>query len=187
MGRTIATVLVVFGLVAGIALLDEGREGGGSDDAITSAPTPSPTTPDGAPAFGGTSLTDCLGALTADPPERSQFPGLSDQGVAEISERVEDLRRLRFSGPVDATFLDDTALDRRLDELAGGTRARELLAQQGEALILLGAIPPGADLHELTTEALTSQVVGLYVPETKELLVAQSGTPGAVSVRAPVS
>lgn len=181
MGRTIATVLVVFGLVAGIALLDEGRERERGDDAIARAPAPpSPSTPQDGPAFGGASLTDCLGSLAAEPPEKSQFPGLSEQGVAEISKRVERLRGLRFSAPVDATFLDDTALDRRLDELAGGTRARELLAQQGEALILLGAIPPGADLHELTTEALTSQVVGLYVPETKELLVAQSGTPGAV-------
>jgi len=177
MGRTIATVLAVVGLVAGIALLDEGREREGAA-AVASAPEPPPERGEG--TFGNASLTDCLGALGAAPPESSQFPGLDEQGVEEISGRVERLRHLRFSGPVDATFLDDTALDRRLDELAGGTRARELLARQGEALVLLGAIPPGSDLHELTTEALTSQVVGLYVPETKELLVAQSGSPGAV-------
>lgn len=184
MGRTLATIVVAIALLVGLALFDHGREREPAGDALAgrfagAQESGEVTT---SPAGGGldSSLTDCLGSLAAKPPARSEFPGLDQRGVEEISDRVERIRELTFSGPVDATFLGNAALDRRIDELAGTKGSRELAARQGAALELLGAIPEGSDLYELTTRALAAQVVGLYVPETKQLLVATSGDPGAV-------
>lgn len=186
MGRSLAGVLVVVALVLGIALLDEGRDRDGADGIVAAqverAGSQGSQTSQGGEteAFGGGSLTDCLGALGADPPDESTFPGLDQRGVDQIARRVEGLRELKFGGPVDANFLAPGDLDARILELSGGGAVRELARRQGAALELLGAIPDGDDLYELTTDTLEDQVVGLYAPETKELLVSASGSPGAV-------
>ena len=185
MGGSIATVAAVVALVAGVALIDHGRgtaDGAGSAVAATAdtdgASAGGPNVPED--ALGGASLTDCLGEIGTGPPPTTEFPGLDEQGVEEIAGRVERIRELRFSAAVDATFLSDAALDRRIDELSREEGTKAATARQGAALQLLGAIPPDADLFELTTDALTSQVVGLYAPETKELLVARAGSAGTV-------
>ena len=184
MGRTLATIVAALALVVGLALLDHSREREPAADQLAGRIADAQESGDVAAAEGGSfaggSLSDCLGSLAAEPPAGGDFPGLDERGVEEISQRVERIRHLRFSAPVDATFLGDAALDRRIEALAGTEGARELAARQGAALELLGAIPDGNDLYELTTRALAAQVVGLYVPETKELLVATAGKPGAV-------
>jgi hypothetical protein len=93
---------------------------------------------------------------------------------------MERVRELRFSGPVDAAFLDDEELDRRIDELIDEGAPPALVAKQDAVLELLGAIPPDADLEELTRAALSEQVLGLFVPESEELLVAREGEGGAL-------
>ena len=183
MGRTLALVAAAVVLVAGLALLDErrGREPG---DALLAGAREEPDVIEGeAPdaGLGDTSyLVSCLGSGLTLPEEVPPTPKLSPRGVEEVSRRMERVRELRFDGPVDAEFLDDDQLDRRIDALIDRGAPKGLVAKQDAVLELLGAIPPGADLDELTRQALSEQVLGLFVPETEELLVAASGDGGAL-------
>jgi hypothetical protein len=117
------------------------------------------------------------------PREQPPEPPRSRSALIEtVSRQVEELRELRFSEPVDADFLAPDELSDRVSELLSEEVPRRLTRQEGEILILLGAIPEGSDLYELQAEALGAQVIGLYVPELKELLVQSSGEPGPLEL-----
>lgn len=81
-----------------------------------------------------------------------------------------------------ASFLTPAELRRRISSLLSEELPRRAVVEEGQILELLGTIPPGSDLYELEEQALDSQVVGLYVPELRELLVQSSGEPGAVEL-----
>jgi len=83
---------------------------------------------------------------------------------------------------VKASFLTPAELRRRISSLLSEELPRRAVVEEGQILELLGTIPPGSDLYELEEQALDSQVVGLYVPELRELLVQSSGEPGAVEL-----
>lgn len=180
MGRPLAFALAVVGTILVVALLDRGRERNPSSArplaAMPSEPSIDAVGGGGAP---NRSLLDCLssvapaGSVPASPP-------LTARGVEEIADRVERLRRLRFDGPVDVRFLTAEEINRQVSGLIDEGSDPELIRSRGEALELLGAIPPGAGLLGLTRRALDSQVLGLFVPETQELLVTRSGEAGAI-------
>ena len=183
--RSLALVLAIVAGLAGVALLDRGREPEGTDPALALAPAPAEPA---APAIAGgdglsidsSSLLSCLGSAVQETGDVPPSPPLSERGVEEISQRIERLRELRFDGQVDAEFLDDEEMDRRISALLDRDYPAALARRQAAVLELLGAIPPGSDLLELTRTALSAQVVGLFVPETEELLVSSSGKAGAL-------
>jgi hypothetical protein len=92
---------------------------------------------------------------------------------------VEALRELEYTHPVQARFLAPEEMAARLDVLLRRELPPGPVAREGEILELLGAIPVGAGLGTVEREALGSQVIGLYDPETEELLVERSGAPDA--------
>jgi HAMP domain-containing protein len=95
--------------------------------------------------------------------------------IRRLARQVERLRGLRFKRPVDAELLDDNEIDARVAELFRSEYPRERAELEGRILAALGAVPPGSDLYELRLGALQSQVAGLYVPQTGELLVRGGG------------
>ena len=99
--------------------------------------------------------------------------------VDKASAQVERLRELRYSHPVDARLLSPTELQDRIAELLKDELPPKAVAREQAVLEELGAIPSGADLMALEGDALGSQVIGLYNPDTKELLVQRSGDAGS--------
>lgn len=187
MGRSLISVLAVVGLVVGLGLIDRNREPEPPAPSIASGSNPPPAASDGTSdasgslGLGDTSyLVSCLGSALSEAGDVPPSPPLSSRGVEEIAKRIERLRELRFDGPLDVAFLADEGIDRRISELVDRDYPARLADRQTTVLELLGAIPPGSDLLELTQTVLASQVVGLFVPETEELLVSSSGEAGAL-------
>ena len=130
-------------------------------------------TPESAALANSSALSGCTDEVT---PEGADDTGLD---LKAITGKVERLRELRFSGEPDIELLPVEELDRRLaKEVAEDYRPADSVDEE-RALKLVGAIPRGADLYELRTGGLEGQVAGLYLPETKELLVAEGEDPGA--------
>lgn len=189
MGRPFVVALILVGALVGLALLDGGRERSAAEAPLAGAaatppepqerlPVDEPDEPSDVTTIGG-DLVGCLASISP-PGTTPDSPPLTPSGVDEIADRVERLRELRFSGPLDVSFLDPRGIDRRVSGLVRKGSDQKLLADQGRVLELLGALPPGSDLLDLASDALDSQVLGLFVPETKELLVSKSGKPGAI-------
>ena len=123
-------------------------------------------------ASGG--LNGCINEVTP--------AGEDDEGldIEAITEKVERLRELRFADEPDVELLPVEELDERIGELVREElRPSDVLIEE-RILKLLGAIPPDADLFELYTAGLEGQVAGVYLPETKELLVAEGEEVGAL-------
>src|SRR5687768_12843817 len=137
MGRTIALAAAAVALVAGVALLDE-RRSPEAVDAVLAGPPQEPEAVDGErpdPGLGDTSyLISCLGSDLTLPDEVPPTPELSPRGVEEVSRRMERVRELRFDGPVDAAFLDDEQLDRRIDALIDRGVPKGLVEREDAAL-----------------------------------------------------
>ncbi len=122
--------------------------------------------------FGNTELADA-GEVTADDPAAL---------VDEVSARVAQLRGLEFSKPIDARFLGAEELRAEVEGLVEQELKPTEVREEGELLKALGAIPDDGDLAEITTEALGSQVAGLYDTESEELLVQAAEEVGADEV-----
>jgi hypothetical protein len=108
--------------------------------------------------------------------------GEDDEGldVEAIAENVERLRGLRFSGEPDVELVPVEELDRRVTEATREQVPPMVVADEGRVLELLGAIGADADLYELYTEGLEGQVAGIYLPESREMLVARGADPGVL-------
>jgi hypothetical protein len=121
---------------------------------------------------------DCFGRTDAKEAEDAG-PADLEAVVDQVSARVERLRELRFSGPVDARFLGSEELREEVEGLVAEELPAGRVRREGEVLQELGAIPPAGDLAEITTDALGSQVVGLYDTKSQELLVQSADEVGA--------
>jgi hypothetical protein len=132
-----------------------------------------PESPESAALANSSALSGCTNEVT---PEGADDTGLD---LKAITAKVERLRELRFAGEPDIELLPVEELDRRLaKEVAQDYRPADAVDEE-RALKLVGAIPPGSDLYQLRTGGIEGQVAGLYLPETKELLVAEGADPGA--------
>jgi hypothetical protein len=117
-------------------------------------------------------FSDEMEAAGGDLPGASQDP---QAVIEEVSAQVEEIRELRFSHSVDARFLSDLRLRRRVSGLVESEVEPKQIESEEEILGLLGAIPPQTDLLELAGDTLGSQVIGLYDLRTQQLLVRSSG------------
>jgi hypothetical protein len=113
---------------------------------------------------------DLLGAGSA-PPVRGGLP----QQVRDLAQAVEDIRGLRFQHPVDPKFLTSHRTAQRVEDLFLADYTAEVARSEAQLLAALGAVPAEIDLRETRAEALGSQVVGFYIPETGELVVQAEG------------
>lgn len=183
MGRSLSFVIAVVAAVMAVALLDRDREieplsaQFAYEEPVAAEPA---DLGGGAGDFGGGSLTECIASVGAPDSTPESLPELTPAGVQETAERVEELRELRFEDPVDVRFLTPAEMSNEISSVIDEEADPDELRWEGEALELLGAIPPGSDLLELSRQALDSQVLGLYVPETKELLAVKAGKAGAI-------
>jgi hypothetical protein len=175
--RQIAALAATFALIAGIPLLlhedrpaprGEQESPGAGADPLSAAMDLDPE------------LISCLSdpeLLEADP-RPLPSGGTARRRIAALANRVERLRELEFTRPVDGRLLNDREIEARLRELVRESSRPELYRRIGLVLQTLGAIPAQADLLELVEDALTTQVAGLYVPATGELLIRSSGALG---------
>ena len=172
-------ILVVLAVGAALALFagDDSPQAPGSDRVAGAQP-------DVAGGPGAEFLADPSPALTRCllgdevPGGGVGLPSEPTELVDKVSAQVERLRELGYSRPVDARFLSPAELRDRIGELLEDELPVKAVEREQALLEELGAIPPGTDLLELEGEALGSQVIGLYNPDNKELLVQRSGDAG---------
>ncbi len=108
----------------------------------------------------------------------------SPEAVRATAERVEKIRGLPFRRPVRVVRVDAAAaravLEREIDEdLAPGQ-----WADRGRLLSELGLLPRDYALRERLLELVAEQVVGFYIPRTKELAIVNLGPDAPPELRA---
>jgi hypothetical protein len=124
----------------------------------------------------GPDLLACLGGQGfqepgSAPPVRGGLP----QQVRDLAGAVERIRGLEFRHPVDPKFLSSEQTARRVEDLFLADYSGEIAREETQLLTALGAVPAGIDLRETRAQALGSQVVGFYIPESGELVVQAEG------------
>ena len=160
-------MLRVTALLLVLALVAAACSGSTSTSASTSPATSvtAPTTTTATTATPGTAI------ITEGGVDPEIAEALREQ-VAELAEIAEEIRGLTFFDDPNVVFMTSDELAARVLE----DFHAELLPGEVEWteawLELLGLLDPSQQpLLELYTDLLSEQVVGLYVPETKELLV----------------
>lgn len=154
-GRRIATLVL-----AGILLAACGSSGPASASPATPAPTPSATaSPVGTPA-----------------------PTLSnDQIVAGIEASVQQIRELTKKSDVKQEVLTPADLATKIQASFDMTNPPALVAANEKVEKSLGLFPVDASLKDLYVKLLSSQVAGLYDPDTKTMdVVSKSGQLGPI-------
>ena len=136
-------------------------------------PSVAADTPESAALANSSALSGCTDEVS---PGGEDDVGLD---LEAITAKVERLRELRFKGEPEIKLLPADKLDERLAKIVAKEYRPSDAADEERALKLIGAIPPDADLYDLRVSGLEGQAAGLYLPETKELLVAEGEDAGA--------
>jgi hypothetical protein len=95
--------------------------------------------------------------------------------IKAVGDRVELIRGLEFTKPVEPRFLTSGEFTRRVTRDFEREFTSEEAAVNSRLLGLLGAMPAGADLKELISGALGAGVLGFYDDDSGELVVRESG------------
>jgi hypothetical protein len=171
-GRLI--VAVVAALLAGCA--GDAEEERAATTSATARTTEARSTPAASSSQGG-GLLDALGSLFGGDRISSCIEGVAESSGGDrtttlraISREVERLRHLRFKRIPKPRYLSSRALARRIRTEIGSYPPQEA-ETDGQALIVLGALPKGTNLKALLRRALAGQVAGFYDPRTGELVV----------------
>lgn len=129
----------------------------------TTAPTATPATP---PPPSGT-----------PGPSASQRPAA--EVYAEIRSAVEAIRGLQPTSDVAPVTIDESKLRQNLEAEFNSQNSADDLHFSEETLELLGLLPAGSSLRDLTLDFQAGQVAGYYSPERNELfVVSRSGGVG---------
>ncbi|MFL5819032.1 MAG: hypothetical protein ACJ76L_15735 [Conexibacter sp.] len=112
---------------------------------------------------GGSTAGTSAGAATA------RGAGVSPARIARIERRVEALRDLRFEHPVPVAIVSPAQA--RREGLAEYDRSQPVAQryENQELLMLLGLLPPSADLRQIESDVFGEQVAGYYDPRRKRL------------------
>jgi len=158
----VSIVLLVAVVAAGLAALHRGgHTDAKANDSVASMPSSPPTT--------ASAATSVAGPL--------------DATVADLERFVSDKRALPFLQHVNVTMLDDAAFVKRLELDKPDAEAKRSIEEMSSVLKALGLLSPDTDLATESTELARQGIVGLYRPDTKELLVrATEPTPYARTV-----
>lgn len=122
---------------------------------------------------GNSAAFACLAsAMETDQPVRPIEGASAREQVAEIAERVQEIRGQRFDGPVEPTFLDRDAFAAEVREIFDEEYTPDLAEADERILKALGAIPADTDLRALYLDLISGQAAGFYDPDTGRIVVA---------------
>lgn len=91
--------------------------------------------------------------------------------IADITERVEQLRELERTEELDIAFLSSPDIEARVTALVLEDYPAEEADIDRRLLSALGAVPADLDLRQTQADLVSGQVAGFYEPETGELVV----------------
>ncbi|MDQ3679425.1 MAG: hypothetical protein M3378_02555 [Actinomycetota bacterium] len=151
-GRAVPLLLLLTGVLlvaAGVVILLERSRSPVAAPTVTSAPPAAP------------------GAAPAPPPAPATTP--LDTLVRQLQGFVERERGLTFKTPVKVSLLDDAAFGARV--LQTDDEDREEIERAQLVLRAMGLLSRDVDLVKTVEGFVAAGVVGLYDPETKELVV----------------
>jgi hypothetical protein len=98
---------------------------------------------------------------------------------AEIRNQVEAIRGLEPTAEVDPVTIDEEQLRKNLQAEFDKENSADDLTFTEETLIVLGLLPAGSSLRQLTLDLQAGQVAGYYSPDRNELfVVSRSGRLG---------
>ena len=140
-----------------------------------SGPTPSPNP---SPSSAGSSGSPATNACAPASPAPSVDPSTVYQ---TIEDQVVAIRGLHPKTPVNPTILDEAGLKTYITDSFKKDNPPDVLAANERILKAFGLLPADASLSDLYISLLSSQVAGLYSPDTKKLyVVSRSGALGAI-------
>lgn len=114
-----------------------------------------------------------LGGGDSGSPPEAEGGRVTPERVALISGRVEQLRDLRFRRPVRVEVVSPAEARRvGLAEMAQAQPVAERRADE-ELLRLLGLLPAGIDMQEVTASIFAEQVAGFYDPRRERLALVE--------------
>jgi hypothetical protein len=156
--------LAVLAALAVTGLVVAGRLGASSDSSETS-------TASGSSGSSGTTAP------------KISYPKAWDARVAPIAAFVEGQRRLTYKHPVRVDFLAPAVFARQLTSEVEGDKSDADL--QNALYRIQGLVGPNFDLYAAAPDLLIRTVIGLYIPETKRVIVrGDQLTPAARTVLA---
>jgi hypothetical protein len=163
---------IVLALVA-VLLAACGSSGTPSPSPVLSASPGASSSPPGSPSSSPSPSPAGASSGTMD----AQMSAIAD----EIVGQVATIRQLPLESKVTTKALDQAGLDAFVvSSFKKDNPPAEIAAQEG-LWKRLGLLPQGASLASLNEQLLSSQVLGLYDPETKALyVVARGGDIGAL-------
>jgi hypothetical protein len=97
--------------------------------------------------------------------------GVQDDELARVRREVAGLRGRSFATDVEPVYLDRRQLRRRLIEILRAEGEAQDVPGYTRALRVFGLAPEGVPLLPLQLDAATVGVVGLYLPETDEMIL----------------
>ena len=109
----------------------------------------------------------------ATPEPASTLPPI----LSTVAEQIQQVRGLRFERPVGAEPVTKGRMQRLVGSSFGQSYPADRVRRQGEALITIGALPPGTDLLAALKAFNTSEVIGFYDNQTKHLVFLGSSDP----------
>ncbi len=159
--------LAEMGIALGIVAILAGACGSSGPPSASSAqPSLSPTT------------------LPASPSARAPSPiaSLSNDAIFNsIEGQVQQIRQLSKTSDVARRILDEGQLAAQIAASFDKSNPRALIAANEQLLKALGLLPADASLKDLDVKLLSSQVAGLYDPDTKTMdVVSKSGQLGPI-------
>lgn len=184
MGRRLAAVVTVVCLIAlavtAPALFGgsspDGRNDGGERGSRGGSGGSDGALEDGEPSLYSPAFAAAAGCRPA--PVAASEPG-GAESVELIAEEVERLRDLEFEDDPPVTFLTQEALAAHVADLSREELADDEVEAEVDALKRLRLVPDDFDIDAFI-DSTAQQVLGLYDPQTQELLVGSSGALDAI-------
>ncbi len=150
--------------------------------ACGSSPATGPAgTPTSVPTAAAGSSGSPAGSASAVSPASPAASIDNDAVFASIEAQVQEIRQLSQKTPVARKILDETQLSALITDSFDKSNPPALVAANEQLLKALGLLPAGASLKDLDVQLLSSQVAGLYDPDTKTMdVVSKTGQLGPI-------
>lgn len=116
---------------------------------------------------------DRVDPLCKPPPQEKAGPrkgGALPPAIARIADQVEKVRGLTFKRAVSPEAVTRREIAGLLTKSYDTQYPKDQAAAEGRALITIGALPAGTDLHKAVLEFGTTQILGFYDTQTHRLV-----------------
>jgi hypothetical protein len=147
---------------------------------IGANPSPSATATSPVPT-GANSAAAALAKLCQYPPRKPPSPapseGTTPPAIADVESAVEELRGLDFTEPVGADPVTHEELVKGLEGSFDASFPSDLYERRSLAWQTLGVIPPDTSISQAVEDFGSSQVIGYYDTQTKQLVFIGSENP----------